>query len=168
MTLEGEDFPVQPRMVVKPDIKVAGVEFSPELHGWHLVPTLFFGLCRALPQITNAAKPGALFGYIFSRSGRADSIDTYLACVEVSGHLDYPEGIATATIPAGEYAAFTVKGGLGDIHAAYHHINHDWLPKSGYAPATCGAVEFYDNRFVPNGTCEFEIWTPVERQIQQH
>jgi len=48
---------MEPRIVEKRPITVVGVEFNPEEHGWHLVPTLFLLLCRMMPTIGNVVNP---------------------------------------------------------------------------------------------------------------
>jgi len=107
--------------------------------------------------------PHTTYGFIHSKHPEGGKgIDTYMACVEVSGAAGLPEGAVSAVIPGGKYAVFTVKGGLGDIPRAYGYINEEWMPASGYQEARCGAVEAYDERFVPDGTCEFEIWVAVK------
>jgi AraC family transcriptional regulator len=155
--------PMEPRIETRPAIKLVGVAFNPEQHGWHLVPSLWYRLCWEVPAIPNHARPGVSFGYAYAQDCPTPGIDTYLAGIEVTCFDDVPERLAKVTVPAGQYAAFTVKGGLGAIPEAYGFINETWLPQSGFREARCGAVEVYDERFVPSGLSEFEIRVAVER-----
>lgn len=149
---------MEPRIVEMPEMKVVGVAFNPELHGWQFVPTLFFGLATKTPSICHRVDAATTYGVIYSSTG--DAIDTYLACVEVSQFGALPEGAVAYTVPGGTYAIFTIHGGLGDIARAYSEVN-GWMPESGYTHSRCGAVEVYDQRFVPNGLCEFDIRVAV-------
>lgn len=154
---------MEPVIVEKPAIHLVGTSFNPEVHGWQFVPSLWYGLCHRMPEITGLVRPGCSYGYVYASEAMPvgqKGIDTYLAGVEVAGRTPVPEGLSCATIPAGLYAVFTVEGGLGDIARAYGFINEQWLPNSGY-DGRCGAVEVYDERFVPSGASRFEIRIPV-------
>jgi len=153
---------MEPQVVMKPEIKLVGLEFNPEVHGWHLVATLWYKLCWLMPRIKDPVDPGVSYGFMFARDCPLPGIDTYLAGVEVASFDDVPEGAATGTIPAGEYAVFTVDGGIGNTPGAYGYINDTWMPQSGYKEARCGAVEAYGKRFVPSSESQFEIWVAVE------
>ncbi len=149
---------MEPRIVDMAEMKVVGVAFNPELHGWQFVPTLFYGLARKLALIQHKVQPETLYGVIYPSGG--GPIDTYLACVEVSEFGELPDGCQAYTVPAGSYAVFTIRGGLGDMQRAYGEVN-TWLPASAYKEARCGAVEVYDERFVPSGLCEFDVRVAV-------
>lgn len=144
-----------PELVDLPLTMVVGLSFNPEQTDWSLVPTLWFRLCHRLHEVAHRAEPEVSYGFIHP-SGQA-GIDCYLAGVAVSSFDDQPADLAQAVIPGGQYAVFTVRGGLGSIGAAYQYINHEWLPNSPYREARCGAVEVYGPSFVADLTSWFQI-----------
>lgn len=159
-----EGISIEPEIITRPATQIVGVEFNPEKHGWALVPTLWFALCRHIGAIRNVVHADVSYGFISGKEPMR--VDSYLAGVEVSVVDALPEGTVTRMIPAGTYAVFTVRGGLGKVGPAYGYINQQWMPKSKYRDARCGALERYDARFAPNDACQFEIWVAVEPKGQ--
>jgi predicted transcriptional regulator YdeE len=83
--------------------------------------------------------------------------------VEVSKIEDLPAPIFAKVLPAGQYAAFTLKGEqmTGNWGEA---IYKEWLPSSAYEEATSCTIERYDeDRFKGWGDpeSEIEIWVPI-------
>lgn len=151
---------MEPTIVELPAIHLIGISFNPEEQGWQFVPTLWYGLCHRMAGLAGVARPGRTYGYVFASErmpAGVTGIDTYLAGVEAPEGTPTPEGLSSATVPAGLYAVFTVEGGLGDIGRAYDEITQGWLPAAPYEEARCGAVEVYDERFVPSTDSRFEI-----------
>jgi len=86
----------------------------------------------------------------------------YDCCVEVDADFK-PEGeIGVQDFPGGRYASAVFKGTGSTIHAAWMEMFREWLPGSGWQPASGPCFELYDEEFVMDEkTGEFTCWLCV-------
>lgn len=87
----------------------------------------------------------------------------YMACAEVKGLEDIPEGMTAMTIPAGNYAVFTHKGSLDKMSLTMKYIYGSWLPKSGKKLRNAPEIEIYDQRFkLGSDDSELDVYIPIQ------
>ncbi len=93
---------------------------------------------------------------------RADSESMdYMVAVEVPS-FDGVNAPHRETVPAAHYAVFTIEG-LMHIQQMWLDIYSQWLPQSGFKPASTPAFERYDGRFDPETSSgPLEIWIAIE------
>jgi AraC family transcriptional regulator len=83
----------------------------------------------------------------------------------VSSIEDIPEGMTYRKIPAHEYAVFTHRGPLSTLGKTYDFIYGKWMPESEYEYDDSNEIEWYDERFDPEGEdSEFEIYVPIRKK----
>ncbi len=156
------------RMTMEPQYRqrdafhVVGLErhFDPESKTE--IPKLWDQFMSRSDEIAN--RKGALsFGVCqgCETEGGDESRFSYATCVEVDSLEQIPEGMVGRTIEARDYAVFTHKGPVHEIHNTIDYIWGSWLPKSKVKAVSAPDFELYDERFHPV-TGEFEIWVPIE------
>lgn len=69
-------------------------------------------------------------------------------------------------VPEATYAVITQRGALFDkktgIGAMMRQVIDDWLPHSGYKRASTPDLEWYDERFSPEGSdSQMDIYIPI-------
>lgn len=108
----------------------------------------------------NGAYPAAAYGMCFDQED-GESFE-YLAAADLPAGSHVPEPLVTRDIPALDYAVFTHKGHVSDIHKLFRGVYETWLPESGKSHGAGPDIEFYDHRFNPTTlTGEVELWIPV-------
>jgi AraC family transcriptional regulator len=89
----------------------------------------------------------------------------YMCAVEVPSFESVRADIGRMRIPAQHYAVFTHKGHVATLRQTWDAIWSQWLPTSGFRPASTPDFERYDERFNPmTGEGVIEIWFPVEKR----
>lgn len=83
----------------------------------------------------------------------------YDACVTIAAKDEPPAGLATQTIPAGEYATATHHGPYSGLGETYAQLLGRWLPRSGRELGTSPCFEIYLND--PEGTDPEDLLTDV-------
>ena len=90
----------------------------------------------------------------------------YTAGLEVSTIKGIPIGMVAKTIPAANYAVFTFKGAMSDIHDFFGYIYGEWLPKSGYTMNDKLSLDFerYPEPLMDPDHAHVEIWVPIVKK----
>lgn len=87
----------------------------------------------------------------------------YIAGLEVDSLMDIPSGMTGKEIAAANYAVFSYRGPLDDLHKFFGFIYGEWMPKSGYSmdPKLSLDFERYPEQIKDMNDAELEIWVPV-------
>lgn len=87
----------------------------------------------------------------------------YMCAVKVTSFDDLSDNIGRMRVPEQRYAVFTHSGHVSSIRATWDAIWSQWLPNSGFKPASTPDFELYDDRYDPlTGNGIVEIWFPVQ------
>lgn len=85
------------------------------------------------------------------------------AAAEVTDFSPVPDGMETATVPAGLYAVFLFKGTQADAGAFFQNIFMNWFPASGYTLDLRPHFDVLGSKYKNNDPeSEEEIWIPVK------
>ncbi|MGE0104438.1 MAG: GyrI-like domain-containing protein [Blastocatellales bacterium] len=115
-----------------------------------------FNTLRPLQGETGKASYGAVCA---SRENEFE----YMCAVEVTSFDGLPDNIGRMRVPEQRYAVFTHSGHVSSIRATWDAIWSQWLPNSGFKPASTPDFELYDDRYDPlTGNGIVEIWFPVQ------
>ena len=122
-------------------------------------------------EIPNRVNPCTKYGFEdYSRDFSPETMQFYyMAAVQVSSLDNIPHGMTGKTVPASDYAVFTVKGcnANGEIGKAFRYIYDEWLPNSEYdfSDVICGDFEFYDERWdCSSAESEIDIYLPIRKK----
>ncbi len=109
-----------------------------------MVPNEHFGVCHHV-------QPDGQFGY--------------LCGMQVRKGEAVPQGLASQTVPAGNYAKFRCPVHIAKMHDEWNRVMGEWLPGSGYLLGDGPCVEYYGPDFdATTGEGGFELWIPVKKQ----
>lgn len=150
---------MEPRFVSKPAFTVVGVKYRGRNDN-NEIPALWESFFpQQAARIEDKLDPTVSYGVEDNMDMASGEFD-YLAGYEVSGGAQTPEGMERWDLPPQTYAVF--RGPLSQIHAMYHSVYHDWLPRSGYRRAPGPEFELYDRDFDPvNGKLDMYLYVPV-------
>lgn len=88
---------------------------------------------------------------------------TYWCAVQVSNFDDVPDGFQAREVPAQQYAVFTHRGPLPDLHKTLKYIWGSWLPKSKYEYAPSPELEIYPENYVASEQdAQLMLYVPVK------
>jgi AraC family transcriptional regulator len=87
------------------------------------------------------------------------------AALVIRGEVALPEGLAEASLPAGEYARFTHRGSYAGLGDAWARLMGEWLPSSGFRVGDGPPYECYVNDPRTTKTDELltDLHVPVTR-----
>jgi AraC family transcriptional regulator len=90
----------------------------------------------------------------------------YLAGVQVERLTDIPEGMTAKVIPEADYAVFTHRGPIDNLHDSFRYIYETWMPNSGYKmdPEVSGDFERYPAPLTDMQNALVEIHVPVVKK----
>lgn len=160
-----EGVSMKPRIVSKDPLKLVGMAY----HGYHGdvqfrdVAALWQRFISRSSTIANAKGEGA-YGVCFDDKGE-DQPFSYIACIEVDSLEDIPIEMVGKTLPANDYAVFTLRG-IGNIGKTYQYAYGTWLPNSDYVLAGDYDFEYYGPQFKDDAESEMEIWIPVKAKVK--
>jgi AraC family transcriptional regulator len=128
------------------------------------IPSLWMKLMQVENQIKNRANNTEAWGASYNMNYGGDSFSfTYFAGYEVTNTKVVPEGMVVHVAPPSKYARFTHYGSLNDLTQTYSYIYYGWLPQSGYTEGTGNELEFYGQKFNPEGNdSEMFIFVPIQ------
>lgn len=88
----------------------------------------------------------------------------YYACMSVPDHISPDDTVGIMDVVAGKYAVYHFEGPVEEIQPAFKSLYAEWLPDSGYQPASAPCYELY--HATPethhNGLYRLDICLPVE------
>lgn len=152
---------LEPAIVQRKETKLVGMGL-PDVTDGRYQACLMYNFCLRAHEVRNRVDPKTFCAAIYAEGGKGH---VYCGCVEVSRFEDTPNGMVTRTVPAGTYAVFSVKGGIGAIPPAYQYIFEQWLPRSGYEMDPRGVeLEIYGESFTPEKGAELQIATPIVKK----
>ena len=88
------------------------------------------------------------------------------AAVVVPDRVEGDGRVLTRTVPSGRFAVTHYQGPYTEMHGAYVELVGKWFPRSGFAPADTGCLEFYLND--PRGTAPEDLLTEIWVRIAEH
>lgn len=92
-----------------------------------------------------------------------DAEFTKWAAIAVNPTTEIPEGMEAYTLPGGEYAVFTHKGGPAEGARIFGYIFNTWIPSSDYELDQREHFELLGAKYKNNDPeSEEEIWIPVK------
>jgi predicted transcriptional regulator YdeE len=158
---------IEPTFIELKEFTVAGIAvFDTPLSGQ------FPKLWGSFPATVNDA-PGLEMGHyaygveLFPPNFERDKKFTYIASCAVSDSRKVPLHLVTRTLPASQYAAFAVPGGLKGLGDTFGYIYREWLPASNYEVAFPFDMERYDvSKVEHGGEMTIEILVPVKEKKQ--
>jgi AraC family transcriptional regulator len=116
----------------------------------------------ARPGYDHGMVPDGAYGVCHTAA--ADGSFGYLCGMQLSKGERVPDGLASITVPSGNYAKFACPGHISEMAHQWERIYAEWQPGSGYEITDGPSVEFYGAGFDPaTGSGGFEIWVPVRK-----
>jgi AraC family transcriptional regulator len=150
---------MEPKIITKPAFTVVGMHYRGR-NEQNEIPQLWQALGPRSQEIENLAQTHAAYGIMYGYDESSGEFD-YLAAMEVKTASNVPEGMISLEVPKQTYAVFTCT--LPTIGQAFEHINHTWLPQSGYQRAGGPEFEYYDKRFdIQKPESEMDLYIPIE------
>ncbi len=135
-----------------------------ELHGFDDAAAGIPSQWRRFVQLGLVQHAGATTYGVMCGTDQAARRFEYMCAVEVPSFESVRADIGRMRIPAQHYAVFTHKGHVATLRQTWDAIWSQWLPTSGFRPASTPDFERYDERFNPmTGEGVIEIWFPVEK-----
>ena len=88
----------------------------------------------------------------------------FRACINLPEGVSLPKEISCATIPAGRYATYSLKGTIPGVFKSLINFRHGWLDQSGYEIAEITGFELYsENPAVrPYESIQRQLFIPVK------
>lgn len=125
------------------------------------IPPLWKKLMRDVDSIKDRVDPAVSYG-VYTMID--DKTCWALACFEVGGIEDVPEGMVGEVVPAMKAAKFLHKGRLEGLKDTYAKIMGEWMPAEGLeVDYSKPSIERYDARFKEDSDdSEIEIWMPLK------
>ncbi len=155
------------KIIHLPELKVAGA-LGKVYHGkqHEVIPTLWDALEKLKPHLS-IKKPEQCIGLeIYDPEAKKESAFLYMPCFVVDDLQIESESIVVKTIPSGEYAVFTHKGSVENLHTIFPFIYKEWLPHSEYKQRAEYDLEWYDERFKGmSPDSEIDVLVPVFKKI---
>ena len=162
-----EEQPLVPRLVQMDAIEVVGFQVENRIPG--ATAALWNRLDQQEHRIKNAIRPFTYYGLEkMTDSCAANPTIRYLASLAVTDPLEIPEGMVAETIPAHQYAVFTIAAVPEFLQLAVRKIYGKWLPEAGLHPVGDYDFESYDENYRHNDPgSTFDFYIPVKTSPQQ-
>ena len=142
---------------------IAGIDGRYDMQSRAAIPAQW-GSYNAIPGYHHGMVPGAVYGVCHSFS--PDGSFGYLCGMQLAKGARASEGLATVTVPAGNYAKFVCPVHISAMPYQWERIMGEWLPGSEYQITDGPSVEYYGPGFnAMTGEGGFEIWVPVKKSI---
>jgi len=156
---------MEPVMKQRNAMKLIGLTIRTKAAGMEL-PNLWEAFNKRFIEIADATGEGCIGLESYDNSYMDTGEWWYSACAIVSTIETIPDNMIARTLPASEYAVFTVKGPISKIPETFKYAYYTWLPNSGYESSGCWDFELYDSRFnfAEPEKSEMEIWLPVKKK----
>ena len=162
-----EEQPLVPRLVQMDAIEVVGFQVENRIPG--ATSALWNRFDQHEHRIKNAIRPVAYYGLEKMTDSRSASPTVqYLASLAVTSPLEIPDGMVAETIPANQYAVFTIAAVPEFLQLAVRKIYGKWLPEAGLHPVGDYDFEFFDENYRHNDPVStFEFCIPVKTSPKQ-
>lgn len=148
-----------PRIIQQPAVRVIGMS-------WHCQEesTIAELWQRFVPQMGAITTQPGIKGSFGVCLPLADNQWRYLAALAVSAETPVPEGMESATIPAGAYAMVEHHGSVSTLPETFRAAYSEWLPAAGLQPAQGIEFEFCGERFLgpQHPDSVVEIYIPLQ------
>ena len=156
-----EDQPLVPRLVQMDATEVVGFQVENRIPG--ATSALWNRFDQHEHRIKNAIRPVTYYGLEKMTDSRAASPTIqYLASLAVTSPLEIPDGMRAETIPANQYAVFSIAAVPEFLQLAIRKIYGKWLPEAGLHPVGDYDFEAYDENYRHNDpSSTFEFCIPV-------
>ena len=156
-----EEQPLVPRLVQMDSIEVVGFQIENRIPG--ATSALWNRFDQHEHRIKNTIRPVTYYGLEKMTDSRAASPTIqYLASLAVTSPLEIPDGMRAETIPANQYAVFSIAAVPEFLQLAVRKIYGKWLPEAGLHPVGDYDFESYDGSYRHNDPgSTFEFCIPV-------
>lgn len=153
-----------PDIVSMDELTLIGFEKDFDGENMAEIPLMWMKLMQVGDQVQNKANDTEAWGASYNMNYGGDSFSfTYFAGYEVTNTKTVPEGMVVHVAPASKYAKFSHYGPLENLTQTYSYIYYGWLPQSGYKEGTGNELEFYGQKFNPEGDdSEMFIFVPIQ------
>ncbi len=150
-------------------LKVAGLMYEGTNQNGE-IPMLWNKFNQRVGEISTQTNVGNYYGMCEPLVENLNDIDLdaenefkYLACVEVSGNENLPDGMVYWEIPHVKYAVFTHVGDPEMMGETYKSIYSQWLPESGLEVVYAHDFELYNKEFKPGeANSKMYIYVPIK------
>ena len=118
-------------------------------------------------HIVDIKSPELISMQLYDKKSNADNFKpstefTKWAAVEVSDHINIPDGLFPYVLQGGLYAVFLHKGTPEKFKITFEYIFQQWLPNSGYELDNREHFELLPENYRPDDPEAIEeIWIPV-------
>jgi AraC family transcriptional regulator len=134
---------LRPTLVERAAVRVIGV--MTVLHGDRGAEQALWAWLEDEPAAGRArVPPESRYGIAYYAAGWERRGYPYMAGVELEAGREAPPGLATQTLPAGEWARFVHKGPSRELGLTLDYVFHTWLPRSDRTLARPLVVERFE------------------------
>jgi AraC family transcriptional regulator len=150
-----------PRCVVRPPIRLVGLEATLTAHQRESIPTMWREL-RGVLRATHV-DAGITYGMSSVVPCASDGLLTYAAAVAIEGGIGRREigDLITRRVPAGRYLVFPFRGPRQGLPTAIDFIYGTWIPGSGHRVRVAPTLEVYFGPFDTDRAGAIELWIPI-------
>ena len=139
---------MKPTIVEKKAFTIVGMKYEGKNENDEILE-LWPRFMQNVDKIENRVNEVEYFGYdTWTEKINETGEFIYYAAAEVGGEGQVPEGMDVISIPASEYAVFTLEN--KNVHNAVQEVFKKWLPESGYKLSGNYDFEYYDENFRPD------------------
>jgi AraC family transcriptional regulator len=154
----GEGLGLKPEILAMPDRRIVGPLKRYTMETRSGIPGQWAEYNAEGVELSGAV-PGAWYG-VCANFGEDGGFD-YLCGAELPQGA-VPEGWATITLPAGNWARFATKAHISAMQDMWGEIFRDWMGGDRLVPRDGPSAEFYPASFNGmTGEGGYEIWVPV-------
>lgn len=146
-----------------PELKIAGV-LGKVFHGkqHETIPELWEKLQKIKPNLDIQTPERCIGLEIYDPEAAKENAFLYMPSFAINDVKSDDENITIKLIPSGEYAVFTHKGSIENLHTIFPFIYKEWMPNSSYKVRAAYDLEWYDERFKGmSPDSEVDIYVPV-------
>lgn len=148
-----------PQRVVRPGLRVAGLEKTLGAHERNSIP----GIWRELERVLRAehVETQIAYGVVRAVPPESDGLLTYAATVALNRRVPVTHDLIVRWVPAGPYLVFPFLGPRKGLPPAVDFIYGTWIPGSGQRLRRAPMLEVYSAPFERPDILALELWIPI-------
>ncbi len=157
---------LEPELYVQPEMTLVGLRtrfFSVDSEKNNIgdkLPALWARFMERMSAVGDRVA-GPAYGVVGQTPERTDELE-YVACVEVTGSVDVPDGMVAIRVPSARYAKFAHRGDVTRINDTVNYIYSSWLARSGLRHTYAVDLEIYGDAYHPTSAASvFHYAIPV-------
>jgi AraC family transcriptional regulator len=148
-----------PHRVVRPALRVVGLERTLSAHERDSIPAIWRELERALQA--QHVEPQLAYGVVRAVPRGSDGLLAYAAAVALDRRVTLARDLTVRSVPAGRYLVFPFLGPRKGLPPAIDFIYGTWIPGSGQQLRRAPMLEVYSAPFAKRDTFAVELWIPI-------